>query len=114
MLVERLTGDIGDGWVFRLASNLIDFIDVNDASLGPLDVTICSLQEVHDHVLDILTHVACLGKTCRVCDAERNANDAGYRLRQESLAAARCQLKSKILLFCSSTSSIAKLESMRL
>ena len=44
-LLYTLTRNIaGDGWVVALASNLVDLVDEDDASLGSLHIVVCGLQ----------------------------------------------------------------------
>src|ERR1035438_2812755 len=62
-LLHALAGDVAsNGRVLVLAANLVDFVDIDDALLGAGDVAVGSLKELQDDVLDILAHVAGLGK----------------------------------------------------
>src|SRR6185503_10891853 len=42
----------GDGRAVALAADLVDFIDVHNASLGPFHIVVCRLQEFEDDVFD--------------------------------------------------------------
>ncbi len=88
-LLDALTRHVaGDRGVVALATDLVDFIDVDDAALSALDVVIGVLQKLNDDVFDVLTDVASLGQGGRVRDCERHLEDLGQGLRQERLAAA--------------------------
>src|SRR5690606_32043286 len=57
-LLDPLAGDVaGDGRVLRLARDLVDLVDVDDAALGLLDVEVGGLDELQQDVLDILTDI---------------------------------------------------------
>ncbi len=85
-LARHVAGDRG---VFRLARDLVDLVDVDDAALRALDVVFGRLQQLEDDVLDILAHVTGLGQGGGVGHGERHVEDARQRLRQQRLAAAR-------------------------
>ena len=72
----------------RLAGDLVDLVDVDDAALRLLDVVVGVLQQVDDDVLDVLADVAGLGEVGGVGDGERHVEDARQRLREQRLAAA--------------------------
>src|SRR5213596_772427 len=78
-----------DRGVVALARDLVDLVDVDDAALALLDVVVGVLEEREDDVLDVLTDVAGLGQAGGVGDRERHLQEAGERLREERLAAAR-------------------------
>ena len=89
-LLHALARDItGDGRVVGFARDLVDFVDVNDAALRPLDVVIGVLQQFQDDVLDILADVAGLGQRGCIRHRERHIQDARQRLGKQRLAAAR-------------------------
>ena len=86
---STLAGHVpGDGGVLALAGDLVDLVDVDDAPLGPLHVEIRRLQELEDHVLHVLAHVARLGEGGGVGDGEGNVQHLGHGLGEEGLAAA--------------------------
>ena len=71
-----------------LRRNLVDFVDVDDAALRPLDVVVGGLQQLQDDVLDVLADIAGFGQRRGVGHGERHVEDAGQRLGQQRLAAA--------------------------
>ena len=89
-LLHALAGDVArDRRVVRLARDLVDLVDVDDAGLGALDVEVGGLDQLEQDVLDVLAHVAGLGERRGVGDGERHVEDARQRLREQRLAAAR-------------------------
>src|SRR6516225_7293038 len=89
-LLNAFTTDIaGDGGVFVLLGDLIDFIDIDNALLGLLDITIGRLEQLEDDVFDVFPDVARLGKRRGVHDGERHIEHAGKRLSQQGFARAR-------------------------
>ena len=88
-LLDALTGYVAcDGRVVALARDLVDLVDVDDASLGLLDVEVGRLNEVQEDVLDILSHVAGLRQRGRVGDGEGHVQHAGERAAEGRLAGA--------------------------
>src|ERR1700686_2346503 len=75
-----------DGGVVALAADLVDLIDVDDATLGFVFIVAGGLVELEDDVLDVLADVAGLGEGGGIDDGEGNAEHARQRLRQKSLA----------------------------
>ena len=71
-----------------LRRDLVDFVDVDDAALRPLDVVVGGLQQLQDDVLDILADIAGLGQRRGVRHGEGHVEDARQRLRQQRLAGA--------------------------
>ena len=71
----------GDRRVLVLLGDLIDFIDIDDALLGFLDVAIGGLQQLEDDVFDVFADVAGLGQGRGVDDGERDIQHARKRLR---------------------------------
>jgi hypothetical protein len=63
--------------VLGLAADLVDFVDVDDAALGPLDVVVRRLQEPQHDVLDVLAHVAGLGQGGGIGYRERHIENLG-------------------------------------
>jgi hypothetical protein len=76
----------GDGRIFGLARNLVDFIDIDDAALGLLDIVITFLQQLLDDVFDIFTDVTGLGQGGRVSDGERHIEHARQGFCKQGLA----------------------------
>src|SRR5262249_24890549 len=88
-LLHALAGDVaGDRGVVRLAADLVDLVDIDDAALRALDVVVGGLQQLEDDVLDVLADVAGLGQRGRVGHGERHVEDARQGLRQQRLAGA--------------------------
>ena len=88
-LLDALAGHVArDRRVVRLAGDLVDLVDVDDARLGLLDVVVGGLDELQQDVLDVLADVAGLGERRGVGDRERDVEDLGERLREQRLAAA--------------------------
>ena len=78
-----------DRRVVRLAADLVDLVDVDDAALRALDVVVGVLQQLEDDVLDVLADVAGFGERRCIGHGEGHVEDARQRLRQQRLAAAR-------------------------
>src|ERR1700704_517926 len=88
-LLHALAGDVaGDRRVVRLARDLVDLIDVDDAGLRLLDVVIALLQQLLDEVLDVLADVAGFGERGRIRYGERYVEEAREGLGEQGLAAA--------------------------
>ena len=79
----------GDRRVVRLARDLVDLVDVDDAGLRLVDVVVALLQQLLNDVLDVFTDVAGFGQRRRVGDRERHVEQTRQRLGQQRLAAAR-------------------------
>jgi hypothetical protein len=79
-----------DAGVVRLAGDLVDLVDVDDAALRPLDVVVAVLQQLLDDVLDVLADVASLGQRGGVGDDERARSAAA----PVSAPAASCPIRS--------------------
>src|ERR1043166_7643305 len=77
-----------DRRVLVLATDLVDFVDVDDALLRALDVTIRGLQQCENDVLDVFTDVACFGQRRRIDDREWNGEHASESLCEQRLARA--------------------------
>src|SRR5581483_777305 len=86
-LLDTLAGDVtGDRRVLRLASHLVDLVDVDDPGLGLLDVVVRGLDQLEQDVLDVLADVARLGQRGGVGDRERHVEHPGERLGEIGLA----------------------------
>src|SRR5690606_10249684 len=89
-LLHALARDVTrDRRVARLARDLVDLVDVDDARLRLLDVVVALLQQLLDDVLDVLADVARLRQRGGVRNRERHVQQARERLREQRLAAAR-------------------------
>ena len=81
-LLHALTRHVaGNRRVIRLPRNLVDFIDIDDAGLGLLDVVVALLQQLLNDVLDIFTDVAGLGERRGIRDGERARSAGGPAFR---------------------------------
>src|SRR5258707_4029747 len=70
-LLNALAADVaGDGGVFVLLGNFVDLINIYDALLGLLDVTVRSLQKRQTNVFDVLADIASLGQSGGVNNGE--------------------------------------------
>ena len=82
-LLNAFAGNVArDAYVVGLATDLVDFVDVNDADLGPLHVVIGILQQPQDDILDIFAHIAGFGECGRIGDAKWDIENFGQRLGQ--------------------------------
>ena len=84
-LARHIAGDRG---IVRLARDLVDLVDIDDAALGALDIVVGRLQQLQDDVLDILADIAGFGERRRIGHGEGHIEDAGERLGEQCLAAA--------------------------
>jgi hypothetical protein len=86
-LLHAFAGNItGDRRVFRAARNLVDFIDVDNAVLGLLDIVIALLQQLLDDILDVFADVAGFGQRGCIGNHERDIQLPRQGLRQQRLA----------------------------
>ena len=75
-LLDPLAGHVaGDRRVVRLARDLVDLVDVDDAPLGACHIEVGRLDEAQQDVLDVLADVAGLRQRGGVRDAERHVQD---------------------------------------
>ena len=89
-LLHALTGNVtGDGGVVRLARDLVNLVDVDDAHLGLLDIVIALLQQLLNDIFHVLADVARLGEGRGVGDGEGDVQKPGQGFSQQRLAAAR-------------------------
>ena len=51
-----------DRRIVGFATDLVDFVDVDDAALGALDIVVGGLQQLEDDVLDVLADIAGFGE----------------------------------------------------
>src|SRR5215472_5902031 len=86
-LLDALAGHVaGNRRIVTLARDLVDFVDVHDAALAPLDVVVGVLQQGEDDVFNVFADVAGLGKRGRIGDREGNLEKAREGLCEQSLA----------------------------
>ena len=84
-LARHVAGDRG---IVGLAADLVDFVDIDDAALGPLDIVVGRLQQLEDDVLDVFAHITRFGQRGGVGHGEGHIQDARQGLGQQRLAAA--------------------------
>ena len=86
-LLHAFSRDIPrDRRVIRFAGDFVDFVDKNDSELGPGKVVIRGLEQLDQDVFHILANVTGFGE-CRGIDyGERNLQDTGQGLRQQSFS----------------------------
>src|SRR3979490_2831965 len=88
-LLHALARDVpGDRRVVGFAADLVDFVDIDDAALGALDIVVGRLQQLQDDVFDVLADIAGFGQRRRICHRERHVENPRQRLRQQRLARA--------------------------
>ena len=75
-----------DGRVIRLAGDFVDFIDIDDATLGAFNIIISSLQEFQDDIFHILTNIAGFGQRRGISHGKRYIENPSQCLRQQRLA----------------------------
>src|ERR1700728_2664049 len=76
----------GDRRIVRLAADLVDLVDVDDAALRPLDIIVGSLQQFQNDVLNVLADITGFSQSRRVGHSERHVEDARKRLSEQCLA----------------------------
>ena len=89
-LLHALAGDVPRyAWVFRLAGDLVNLVDIDDAALAFSDVEVTSLQQPDENVLDVFAHVASFRQRRGIGDRERHVQNTREGLREQRLADAR-------------------------
>ena len=77
----------GNGDVFALARNLVDFVDIDDAALRALDVVIGVLNKLQKDIFDVLADVPRLRKRGGVAGGEGNVEYLCQRARKQRFTA---------------------------
>ena len=72
----------GDGYVFGLSSDLVDFIDIDNSALCLFDVLISRLKKTKYDVLNIVPHIARFRERGSVGNGKRNVKHACKRTGQ--------------------------------
>src|SRR5687767_4886184 len=86
-LLHALARDVArDAGVFRLARDLVDLVDVDDAALALGDVELAGLEQPDENVLDVFADVPRFGERRGVGDGEGDVENARERLCEERLA----------------------------
>jgi hypothetical protein len=78
-----------DRGIVGLAADLVDFVDIDDAALRPLDIVVGGLQQLQDDVLDVLADITGFGQRGGVGHGEGHVENARQRLGQQRLARTR-------------------------
>ena len=78
----------GDGHVFALAGDLVDFVNIDDAALRRADIAVGRLNQAQQDIFNILAHIAGFGQRRGVGNGKGHVQDARQRLGQIGLAAA--------------------------
>ena len=78
----------GDRGVFRLTGNLIDLINVNNATLSFFYVVVALLQQLLNDVLNIFAHIARFSQRCSVSNGKRHVEQARQRFSEQRFTAA--------------------------
>src|SRR6185437_9395279 len=79
----------GNRRIVGLAADLVDLVDVDDATLRPLDIVVGRLQQLQNDVLDVLADIAGFSQSRGVGHRERHVEDARKSLSEQGLARAR-------------------------
>ena len=88
-LLDTFTRNVPcDGNVLRFASNLVDLIDVDNATLGLLHIVVRRLQETEDDVFDVLADVARFRERGRIGNGKRHVEYPREGAREQRLARA--------------------------
>ncbi len=89
-LLNALAGNVARNRdVFTLAGDLVDFVDVDNAELGPVHIVVRGLNKTQKNVLHIFSDITGFRQTGGVADGEGHVQDLGQGLGQIRLAAAR-------------------------
>src|SRR5690606_19341966 len=89
-LLHALARDVPrDARILRLTRDLVDLVDVDDASLAFGNVVIGRLEQAYQDVLHVLAHVTRLGQRRGVGDRERDLENASQGLGKQRLADTR-------------------------
>jgi len=75
-----------DGDVGRFAGDLVDLVDVDDATFGTVEVEVGCVQEPCEDRFDVVAYVACFGERGGVGNGEGYFEQVGQRLGQQRLS----------------------------
>ena len=88
-LLYAFTGNVpGNGNVFRLPGNLVNFININNASLGFFNIVIRILDQAQQNVFHVFSHIPGFGQCGSIRNGKGYLQDPGQRLGQQGLPAA--------------------------
>jgi hypothetical protein len=89
-LLDALAGHIArDRDILRRAGDFVDFVNVDDAPLGALLVSVGVLEKLQQDVLHVLADVAGLRQRRGVGQSDGHVDDARQGLSQQRLARSR-------------------------
>jgi len=89
-LLDPLTGYVpGNGGAVGLASDFIDFVDVDDSKFSPFDIIISVLKQAEDDGFDILADVAGFRQGGGIGDGEGHIQNAGEGAGEKSFPGSR-------------------------
>src|SRR5207248_8789818 len=81
------------------ARDFVDFVYVNDAALGALDVIVSILEQAQDDIFDVFADVAGLGEGGGVRDGKRDIQSAGEGAGEQGFARASVADEEEIAFF---------------
>ena len=85
--MNSLTGNIsGNGEVFRLTSNFVNLVNVNNANLRALNVPVSRRDEFQKNVFNVLANITGFRKRGSIGNGKRNLQKAGKCLSKQGLA----------------------------
>ena len=88
-LLDTFAGDIaGDGDVFGLAGDFVDFVDVDDADLSPFQIIVCRLIEAEQDIFHVIAHITGFGNGGGVANGKGNIKQSCKGLGQQGFSAA--------------------------
>ena len=89
-LLNAFSGNIAcNRRIFRLSGNLIDFIDIDNASFSLGNIKVRRLNQFEQAVFHIFPYIAGFSQTRRIGNSKGNVQKLGQRLCQQGLAATR-------------------------
>src|SRR5690606_3218424 len=87
-LLHALTRYVaGNGRVIRLARNLVNFVDVNNATLGFFHIVIALLQQFLNDIFNVFTHITGFGQGGGVGNGKRHIQQARQGFGQQGFTA---------------------------
>ena len=96
--------------VLGLATNLVDFVDVDNTTFGFLHIVVGRLQKTQNDIFNIFADIACLGERGGVGDRKGHLENASECASEQRLAGTSRSNQQNITLF---NLDVAKLRSQR-
>ena len=75
----------GNGWILGFSGNLVDLINVDNAILCTLDVSICCLNDLQKNILYIFSDISRLCQSCCISNGKWHIQYLRQRLCQKCL-----------------------------